>query len=68
MVWGSFLIAAAALKTPTKNGYNAQGVNLTTSYQHQTSNIWRCANPQIQTSAESTEGISEILVREAFPR
>jgi len=31
MVWGSFLIAAAALKTPTRNGYNAQGVNLTFS-------------------------------------
>jgi len=30
MVWESFLIAAAALKTPTRNGYNAQGVNLTT--------------------------------------
>jgi len=30
-VWGSFLIAAAALKTPTRNGYNAQGVNLTFS-------------------------------------
>jgi len=29
MVWGSFLIAAAALKTPTRNGSNAQGVNLT---------------------------------------
>jgi len=31
MVWGSFLIAiaAAALKTPTRNGYIAQGVNLT---------------------------------------
>ena len=29
MVWGSFLIAAAALKTPTINGYNAQGVNPT---------------------------------------
>jgi len=29
MVWGSFLIAAAALKTPTRNGDNAQGVNLT---------------------------------------
>jgi len=29
MVWGSFLVAAAALKTPTRNGYNAQGVNLT---------------------------------------
>jgi len=28
IVWGSFLIAAAALKTPTRNGYNAQGVNL----------------------------------------
>jgi len=27
-VWGSFLIASAALKTPTRNGYNAQGVNL----------------------------------------
>jgi len=27
MAWGSFLIAAAALKTPTRNGYNAQGVN-----------------------------------------
>jgi len=24
----SLLIAAAALKTPTRNGYNAQGVNL----------------------------------------
>ena len=29
MVWGSFLIAAAALKTPTRNGNNAQGGNLT---------------------------------------
>ena len=29
MVWGSFLIAGATLKTPTRNGYNAQGVNLT---------------------------------------
>jgi len=29
MVWGSFLIAAAARKTPTRNCYNAQGVNLT---------------------------------------
>jgi len=27
-LWGSFLIAAAALKTPTRNGYTAQGVNL----------------------------------------
>jgi len=27
-LWGSFLVAAAALKTPTRNGYNAQGVNL----------------------------------------
>jgi len=29
MVLGSFLIVVAALKTPTRNGYNAQGVNLT---------------------------------------
>jgi len=29
MVWGSFLIAAAALKTTTRNGDNAQVVNLT---------------------------------------
>jgi len=29
MVLGNFLIAAAALKTPTRNGYNAQGVKLT---------------------------------------
>jgi len=28
MVWGSFLIAPAALKTPTRNGCNAQGVHL----------------------------------------
>ena len=27
-LWGSFLIAAAALKTPTRNCYNAQGGNL----------------------------------------
>ena len=27
-LWGSFLIAAASLKTPTRNGYNVQGVNL----------------------------------------
>ena len=27
-VWESFLIAAGALKTPVRNGYNAQGVNL----------------------------------------
>jgi len=32
MVWGSFLIAAAAFKTPTRNGYNAQGGNLTFYY------------------------------------
>jgi len=31
MVRGSFLIAAAALKTPTRNGYNAQSVNLTSN-------------------------------------
>jgi len=33
-VWGRFLIAGqqrAAFKTPTTNGYNAQGVNLTQS-------------------------------------
>ena len=29
MVCGSFLIAATALKTPTRNGYDAQGVNHT---------------------------------------
>jgi len=29
MVWGSFLIVAAALKKPMRNGYNAQGVNHT---------------------------------------
>jgi len=36
MVWGSFLIAiaAAALKTPTRIGYNAQGVNLTYIHMH----------------------------------
>jgi len=28
-VWGSFLIAAAALKTRTRNGYNAQGISVT---------------------------------------
>jgi len=28
MVWGGVLIAAAALGTPTRNGSNAQGVNL----------------------------------------
>jgi len=27
-LWESFLIAAAALKTPTRNGYNTQGFNL----------------------------------------
>jgi len=27
-LWGGVLIAAAALITPTRNGYNAQGVNL----------------------------------------
>jgi len=32
MVWGSFLIAAAALKTPTENGYAAQDVNLMFCY------------------------------------
>jgi len=32
MVWGSFLTAAAALKTPTRNGYNARGDNLTFLY------------------------------------
>jgi len=29
MVWGSFLIAAAALRTPARYGHNAHGVNLT---------------------------------------
>ena len=29
MLWGGVLIAAAALKTPTINGWNAQGANLT---------------------------------------
>ena len=29
---GEFSFAAAALKTPTRNGYNAQGVNLKSSY------------------------------------
>jgi len=29
MVWGSFLIAAAAPNTPTRNGSTSQGVNLT---------------------------------------
>jgi len=29
LIWGSFLLAAASLKTPTRNGYNAQGVNFT---------------------------------------
>jgi len=29
MVWGNGRIAAAALKTPTRIGYNAQGGNLT---------------------------------------
>jgi len=28
MVWGSCIFAAEALKTPTRNGYTAQGVNL----------------------------------------
>jgi len=28
MVWANFLIAAAALKTPARHGYNAQGGNL----------------------------------------
>jgi len=35
-LWGSFLIAAAALKTPTRNGYNPEGVNL---------NFCVCKNP-----------------------
>ena len=30
MVWGSFIFAAAALITPTRNGYNAEGVKLNT--------------------------------------
>jgi len=43
IVWGSFLIAAAALKTPMRNGYNAQGVNLTLFSQ-----VWhlRVSNPR----------------------
>jgi len=31
-VWESFLLAAAALKTPTGSGYNTQGVNFTSIY------------------------------------
>jgi len=34
-IWGSFLIAAAALKTSTRNGYSAQGVNLTDRFRVQ---------------------------------
>jgi len=30
----SFLIAAEALRTPTRNGYNAQGVRKETGYTH----------------------------------
>jgi len=29
MVWGSFIIVTAVLKTPTRDGYNAYGANLT---------------------------------------
>jgi len=38
-LWGRFLIAAAALKTPTRNGYNAQGVNLKFSPVYEYSNL-----------------------------
>ena len=36
-LWGRFLIAAAALKTPTRNGYTAQDVNLKFATKHTTS-------------------------------
>jgi len=31
-LWGSFLLAAAELKTPTRNSYNIQGANLDSCY------------------------------------
>ena len=50
MVWGSFLIAAAAFKTPTRNGYNAQGVNLTLYTQtHTHTHIYTHTHIQIVT-------------------
>jgi len=43
-LWGSFRIAAAALKTPTKNGDNAQGGDL---------NLW------LQAPDKTAEALSE---------
>jgi len=48
---GSFLIAAAALKTPTRSDYNARGVNLTIhvflcqSHKNTTNNVFRHVDP-----------------------
>jgi len=50
MVWGSFLIAAAALKTPTRNCCNAQGVNL--AFTQQISKIRGCHPPAGGTKLE----------------
>jgi len=47
MVWGGGCNAAAALKTPTRNGYNAKGVNLT---------IHNTRTPTTQPSYLSTLG------------
>jgi len=33
VVWRSFLVAAAALTTPTRNVYNAQGLKVLCSYE-----------------------------------
>jgi len=44
-LWGSFLIAAAALKTPTGNGYNAQGVNLNLHFRSQVGDSMSISGP-----------------------
>jgi len=51
-LWGSFLIAAAALKTPTRNGYNAQGVNL---------NI--CARRESGAASQTRLGVHHVNMR-----
>ena len=56
MAWGSFLIPAAALKTPARNGYNTLGVNLTYEGYVSLFLLYCPPVPFRQRSVESSEG------------
>jgi len=65
MVWGSFLIAAAALKTPTRNGYNAQGVNRTL-YIPPTNSVFMLNQTRASTGARRARRRCDSLKKMSF--